>query len=222
MFLDAEPQAAVIVVDDDASVRESLQRLFSSEGLHVRAFPSAQAFLDVLPLDDVPTCVIIDVGLPGLDGLGLQQRLSELEAPPAVLFLTGRGDVPTSVRAIKAGALDFFTKPFKPGELVAGVRTALQRERASAAERRLMIGLRRRYALLSRREREVMAGVVEGLLNKQIAARLGTSEVTVKEQRGQVMRKMSADSAAELVRMGMRLGIFTLEAQLDGKGSARG
>jgi FixJ family two-component response regulator len=211
----------VFVVDDDASVRESLQRLLSSEGLYVRSFPTAQAFLDALPIDDVPTCVIIDVGLPGLDGLGLQQRLGELEAPPAVLFLTGRGDVPTSVRAIKAGALDFFTKPFKAGELVTGVRTALQRERANALERRRMNDLRRRYALLSGREREVMAGVVEGLLNKQIAARLGTSEVTVKEQRGHVMRKMCADSAAELVRMGMRLGIFTLEAQLEGKGTPR-
>lgn len=208
------------MVDDDASVRDSLQRLLSSEGFSVRSFASAQAFLDALPFDDVPSCAILDIGLPGLDGLGLQQRLRELESPPAVLFLTGKGDVATSVRAIKAGALDFLTKPFRPEELVGGVRHALERERSVFAERRVLAELRRRHASLTSCERDVMAGVVEGLLNKQIAAHLGKSEVTVKEQRGQVMRKMSAETAADLVRMGAKLGIFKLERDTSSKSGA--
>jgi FixJ family two-component response regulator len=206
-----EQEQRVYVIDDDDSMRSSLERLLSSEGLTVRTFSTGQAFLDALPQLEAPGCVVIDVGLPGLDGLALHRRLRELDAPLAVVFLTGRGSIPMSVEAIKAGAVEFFTKPFRPGELIAGVRNAIARERAAELERRALAELRRRHLSLTAREREVMAGVVEGLLNKQIAARLGTSEVTVKEQRGQVMRKMFAESAADLVRMGMKLGIFALE-----------
>ena len=207
----SEEMQHVFVVDDDESVRSSLERLLTSEGLTVDTFASAQAFLDVLPRLDAPSCVVLDVGLPGLDGFELHRRLRELGAPLAVVFLTGRGSIPMSVEAIKSGAVEFFTKPFLSDELVAGVRKAIAREHSAAQERRAMAELRRRHLSLTAREREVMAGVVEGLLNKQIAARLGTSEVTVKEQRGHVMRKMSAESAADLVRMGMKLGILTLD-----------
>lgn len=206
----------MFIVDDDASVRASVERLLTSEGLAVRSFASAREFLDALPNADAPCCVILDLALPELDGLAVQERLSELPCAPAVLFLTGRGDIPTSVRALKAGALDFFTKPFRPLDLLASVRNALARESSLISERRTLADLRRRYASLTGREREVMAGVVQGLLNKQIAARLGTSEVTVKEQRARALRKMSAESAADLVRMGMKLGVFTLDAELGG------
>lgn len=200
----------VFVVDDDESVRSSLERLLTSEGLTVDTFPTAQAFLDAVRDLAQPSCVILDVGLPGLNGLELHRRLREMNAPLAVVFLTGRGSIPMSVQAIKAGAVEFFTKPFLPDELVAGVRGAIARERTAAQERGELGELTRRYAALTARERDVMAGVVEGLMNKQIAARLGTSEVTVKEQRGQLMRKMSAASAADLVRMGVKLGITEL------------
>jgi len=212
-----ESPATVYIVDDDASVRASLERLLTSAGFAARAFGSARDFLDALPTSNGPCCVILDLQLPELDGLSVQERLRELDYPPAVLFLTGRGDIPTSVRALKAGALDFFTKPFRPLELLAGVQSALARESSLLSERQSLAELRRRYASLTAREREVMAGVVQGLLNKQIAAHLGTSEVTVKEQRARALRKMSAESAADLVRMGMKLGVFGLDAEFGGK-----
>ncbi|NUP12364.1 MAG: response regulator transcription factor [Polyangiaceae bacterium] len=202
-----EAPPMVFVVDDDQSLRDSLSRLLSSQGLQVQAFANAQAFLDAFSPPDVPSCLVLDVGLPGLDGLGLQRQLREMDAPVAILFLTGRGDVPTSVKALKAGALDFFTKPFQPADLLAGVKDAIERERVALRARRELAEMRRRHGSLTPREREVMVGVVEGLLNKQIAAKLGSSEVTVKEQRGQVMRKMMADSVADLVRMAITLGI---------------
>ncbi len=203
----SEAPPMVFVVDDDQSLRDSLGRLLSSQGLQVQAFANAQAFLDAFRPPEVPSCLVLDVGLPGLDGLGLQRQLREMDAPVAIVFLTGRGDVPTSVKALKAGALDFFTKPFQPADLLAGIRDAIERERTALSSRRELAELRRRHASLTPREREVMVGVVEGLLNKQIAAKLGSSEVTVKEQRGQVMRKMAADSVADLVRMAIPLGI---------------
>jgi FixJ family two-component response regulator len=216
-----EPDAEVLIVDDDDSVRASLERLLASEGFGVRTFASARSFLESLPAAYVPCCVILDLNLPELDGLAVQQRLQELDSPPAVLFLTGRGDIPTSVRALKAGALEFFTKPFRPADLVTAVRSALLRQREQVVERRHLSELRERYATLTTREREVMAGVVQGLLNKQIAARLGTSEVTVKEQRARALRKMSADSAADLVRMALRLGVADPTEELPEKGSSR-
>jgi FixJ family two-component response regulator len=216
-----EPEAEVLIVDDDESVRASLERLLTSEGLGVRTFAAAQSFFESLPAPYVPCCVILDLNLPELDGLAIQQRLQELESPPAVLFLTGRGDIPTSVRALKAGALEFFTKPFRPADLVAAVRSALLRQRELVVERRYLSDLRERYATLTAREREVMTGVVQGLLNKQIAARLGTSEVTVKEQRARALRKMSADSAADLVRMALRLGVADPTDELSEKESSR-
>ena len=208
--LDETPSQAlpmVFVVDDDQSLRDALSRLLSSQGLEVRAFANAQEFLDAFRPPEVPSCLVLDVGLPGLDGLGLQRQLREMDAPVAIVFLTGRGDISTSVKALKAGALDFFTKPFQPADLLAGIKDAIERERTALGSRRELAELRRRYGSLTPREREVMDGVVEGLLNKQIASRHGSSEVTVKEQRGQVMRKMAADSVAELVRMAITLGI---------------
>jgi FixJ family two-component response regulator len=205
-----ETSPIVFVVDDDDSVRESVCRLLRSADLTVEAFASAQDFLAAFSRREVPSCLVLDVFLPGLSGLGLQARLAEMPAQPAIVFLTGHGDIPMSVRAIKAGALEFFTKPFDPEKLLAGVRNAIERERRDLAERSRLTQLRKRHATLTAREREVMAGVLGGLANKQIAARFGTSEVTVKEQRARVMRKMSASSAADLVRMGLELGVPAL------------
>jgi FixJ family two-component response regulator len=197
----------VFVVDDEEPVRGALRRLLTSEGLAVQTFDSAQSFLAAFAATDAPSCLVLDICLPGLSGLALQQLLRSVEAPPAIVFLTGRGDIPTSVRAIKDGAFEFFTKPFLPADLVTGVKNALERERALGQARRQLSELERRYSALTPRERQVMAGVLAGQLNKQIAAEFGTREVTVKEQRAQVMRKMCAASAAELVCMGVQLGL---------------
>jgi FixJ family two-component response regulator len=199
-----EPSPVVFVVDDDASVREGLHRLVSSVGLAVETFSSAQAFLDA-GVGDAPCCLVLDVRLPGLSGLDLQQRLLGTRAPPPIIFLTGHGDIPMSVRAMKAGAVEFLTKPFRPDELVRAIREALARDHVVRAEARWLAELRRRYETLSPREREVMEGVVAGRLNKQIAAAFGTRESTVKEQRAQVMQKMQAASVAELVRFAAQL-----------------
>lgn len=207
---DDDSAPMVFVIDDDDSVRESIGRLLASEGMKVESFASAHDFLAAFTRCEAPSCLVLDVFLPGLSGLGLQRVLSELESPPAIVFLTGRGDIPMSVRAIKAGACEFLTKPCDPAELLAGVRNAIERERHSLAERKKLATLRIRHRSLTAREREVMAGVVSGLANKQIAARFGTSEVTVKEQRASAMRKMAAGSAADLVRMAIELGVEPL------------
>ena len=195
----------VFVVDDDRSVRESLRRLFTSVGMTVEVFPTAQAFLGAR--GDAPGCLVLDVRLPGLSGLDLQRELANTNVTLPIIFLTGHGDIPMSVRAMKAGAIEFLTKPFREQDLLDATRQAIDRDRAARTARQELAELRRRYDTLTPRERDVMAGVVAGLLNKQIAAEFGSAEATVKEQRGQVMVKMRAGSVPELVRSAGRLGI---------------
>ena len=196
----------VFVVDDDASLRSSLRRLITSVGFAVEVFPSARAFLDARR-PDMPGCLVLDVRLPGLSGLDLQRELTESDAELPIIFLTGHGDIPMSVQAMKAGAVEFLTKPFRQQELLDAIQGAIERDRTIRAERQERAELRRRYASLTPRERDVLAGIVAGLLNKQIAGELGTSEATVKEQRGHLMAKMQAGSVAELVRFASRVGI---------------
>jgi len=196
----------VFVVDDDHAVRESLRRLLTSVGITVEVFPTAQAFLAGRRAD-APGCLVLDVRLPGLSGLDLQRELATTNATLPIIFLTGHGDIPMSVRAMKAGAIEFLTKPFREQDLLDAIRQAFERDRATRAERHEVAELRRRYDSLTPRERDVMTGVVAGRLNKQIAADLGSAESTVKEQRGQVMQKMQAGSVADLVRSAGRLGI---------------
>ena len=196
----------VFVVDDDRSVRDSLRRLCTSMGMTVEVFASAKAFLDA-SRKDVPSCLVLDVRLPGLSGLDLQRELARADVTLPIIFLTGHGDIPMSVRAMKAGAVEFLTKPFRHQDLLDAIQQAIERDRTARVERQETAELRRRYDTLTPRERDVMAGVVAGLLNKQIAAEFGSAEATVKEQRGQVMLKMQAGSVADLVRSAARLGV---------------
>jgi FixJ family two-component response regulator len=199
---DATP--TVFVVDDDVSVRESLESLIRCEGWRPETFASAQEFLDY-PRVLVPNCLVLDVSLPGLDGLGLQRLVAGDRKDMPIIFITGHGDVPMTVRAMKAGAVEFLTKPFNDDVLLAAIRAALERSRVALSLEAEMRVLRDRYASLSQRERQVMALVVSGLLNKQIGGELGISEITVKAHRGKVMQKMKADSLADLVKIAARL-----------------
>jgi FixJ family two-component response regulator len=198
--------AVVFVVDDDASVRNSLRRLITSVGLAIEVFETAPAFL-AAPRQDAPACLVLDVRLPGKSGLDLQRELARMDATLPIIFLTGHADVPMSVRAMKAGAVEFLTKPFREQDLLDAIAQAIARDRVARQERREIAELRGRYESLTAREAQVMARIVAGLLNKQIAAEFGTSEAPVKEQRGHVMLKMQADSLADLVRIAARLGI---------------
>ena len=194
----------VFVVDDDVSVRESLELLVRCEDWQPETFASAQEFL-ACPRAPVPSCLVLDVSLPGLNGLDLQKRVASERTDIPIIFITGYGDVPMTVQAMKAGAVEFLTKPFKDDVLLAAIRAALERSRVALGLEAEMRVLRDRYASLSQRERQVMALVVSGLLNKQVGGELGISEITVKAHRGKVMQKMKADSLADLVKMATRL-----------------
>jgi len=196
----------VFVVDDDVSVRESLELLIQNEGWHVETFASAHEFLD-RPRALVPSCLILDVSLPGLNGLDLQQRVSAERTDMPIIFITGHGDIPMTVPAMKAGAVEFLTKPFSDEVLLNAIRQALERSRIAISHEAQIEELRKCYGSLTPRERQVMALVVSGLLNKQVGGELGISEITVKAHRGKVMEKMKAGSLADLVKMAAKLRI---------------
>ena len=207
-----DADAIVFVVDDDSSIREAIESLVELAGLGVESFGNAQEFLRA-ERPDLPGCVVLDVELPGLSGLDLQRELAAHGIKLPIIFITGYGDIPMSVRAMKAGALEFLTKPFRDQDLLDAIQLALERDRAARRHSREIAELRERFDALTSREREVMSLVVTGWLNKQIGFELGISEITVKIHRGRVMNKMGAQSLAELVRMTERLEIPTAKDQ---------
>jgi FixJ family two-component response regulator len=196
----------VFVVDDDLAMREALQDLLASVGMDVRVFASTQEFMQA-QRPDAPGCLVLDVRLPGASGLSFQEELPRAGVDLPVIFITGHGDIPMTVRAMKAGAVEFLSKPFRDQELLDAIDAAIERHRAQRRETALVAQLRQRYAALTQREREVMALVSAGRVNKQIAAELGISEATVKVHRGQIMRKMQTTSLAQLVRIADTLGL---------------
>jgi len=209
-----ESDAVIAIVDDDPSVRKGLERLIRSAGWKAETFASAQEFL-ARPRAEAPSCLVLDLQLPGLSGLDLQKRLAEVELEIPIVFLTGHGSIPASVQAMKAGAIEFLTKPVDEQDLLKAIQEAIERDRRQRQQHAEMRELRDRYESLTAREQEVMQQVISGLLNKQIAAELNITEDTVKFHRGHIMRKMRADSLADLVRMAENLGIGSH------KGSAR-
>ena len=196
----------VFVVDDDVSVRESLELLIRCAGWQPETFVSAQDFLS-RPPDEIPSCLLPDIELPGLNGLELQERMAADRSEIPIIFITGHGDIPRTVRAMKAGAVEFLTKPFADDVLLQAIRRAINRSGEALVQAAELRRLRERYASLTRREREVMTWVVAGLLNKEVAAKLGRSEITIKAHRGKVMQKMQAGSLADLIKMAARLSL---------------
>jgi FixJ family two-component response regulator len=196
----------VFIIDDDAAVRASIEDLLESLGMRSESFETAEQFLRS-KRSDVPSCLVLDVSLPGINGLEFQRRLAEAGFQIPIIFITGHGDIPMTVKAMKSGAVEFLTKPFPDHALVEAIHQALQRDQSRRQQESNLAELRERYATLTARERQVMSMVVSGMLNKQIAADLGNSEVTVKIQRGRVMRKMKAKSLADLVKLAGMLGL---------------
>jgi RNA polymerase sigma factor (sigma-70 family) len=208
----SEPESIVFVVDDDPSVRSAIERLIGTVGLQVQLFGSAQEFL-ASKLPNVPSCLVLDIRLPGISGLALQRQLAKANVQTPIIFITSHGDVPMTVRAMKAGAVEFLTKPFHDQDLLDAIHLALERDRGRRQQEAELAVLRERFDSLSPREREVIAMVVSGMLNKQIAAQIGTAENTVKVHRSRAMEKMQANSLADLVKMIERLQVHS------GKGS---
>ena len=202
----SETHPVVFVIDDDASVREALSSLFRSVGLQVKTFPTAAEFLQS-KLPEAPSCMVLDVRLPGVSGLDFQAELAAADVRVPIIFMTGHGDIPMSVRAMKAGAVEFLTKPFRDQDMLDAVQLGLARDSSRRAEEGASSKLKSNYDLLTAREQEIMGLVTAGLMNKQIAGEIGVSEITVKMHRGNVMRKMGAASLADLVRMADGLGL---------------
>jgi FixJ family two-component response regulator len=202
-----DARSTVFVIDDDISVRESLELLIRHEGFNVESFVCAKSFL-THPHVAAPACLILDIALPGVTGLELQKSLVSDRPEMPIIFITGREDVPTTVQAMKAGAVEFLLKPFSDDVLVGAVRLAIERSKALVAQRALRTTSKERYARLTRRERQVFSLITSGLLNREVGEQLGISEITVKAHRGQVMRKMEADSLADLIRMAANLDIL--------------